>query len=84
MGFFGIGTEKKTDVEEEKHKEEEQEDNDEEETEEGEGTKEFVEGVKGLTERQLLKLLVLMNYENDYKSISDNWYDLIKIVKEDE
>ena len=80
MGFFGLGTDKKSDVEEEKQ---EDEGNDEEETEE-EGTKEFVYGVKGLTERQLLKLLVLMNYENDYESISDNWVDLIKIVKEDE
>ncbi len=65
---------------EEDEPEEEQED----EQEESEEPNEFVENIKGLTEKQLLKLLVLMEYEKEYEAVTDDWNEMIKIVKEDE
>ena len=79
MGFFGIGTEKKTDVEDEEENERE------EEKQEQDAAKDmvFVEEVNGLTNRQLLELIAVMQFENIYEDIYDDWEDLIKHIKED-
>ncbi len=88
MGFFGLGTEKKSDVEENK-KEEEDEGNDEEETEEEDGqesedNKVLIDILSKATEKQLLKLLVIMSYEKQYKNLAGDWDRIKKIVMEDE
>ena len=85
MGFFGIGTEKKTDVDEEKQKQEEEDDEGKTEEEGNKETgKEFVRLLNNLTEKQLLKLILIMRYEETYDSIFDDWDDTIKAIKEDE
>ena len=88
MGFFGLGTEKKSDVEENK-KEEEDEGNDEEETEEEDGqesenNKVLIDILSKATEKQLLKLLVIMSYEKQYENLAGDSDRMKKIVMEDE
>ena len=85
MGLFGLGTEKKTDVEEEEP--EEDDDKNEEKTDveaEEETGKAFVQLLKGLTEIELLKIQILMKYEATYDPIFDDWNDMVKAIKEDE
>ncbi len=88
MGFFGTRKEvdydkpeeESEDKEEDEDKEEEIDDEDEE-TEEKSEAKNFVGSIKELDERQLLMLLVLLKYEDNYESISEDSDGLIKIVK---
>ena len=47
--------------------------------------KEFdiVEEVKGMTEKQLLRFLVLRSYEIEGESITNSWEELIQLAKEE-
>lgn len=64
-------------VESEEDKETEHEDEPEEEG------FDFVKETKGMTEKQLLKLLVVMKWDKEYEEVSESWEGLIKIVKEE-
>lgn len=69
MGFFKE-KEKKSFVEKQKEVEEEKE-------------FDFRKEVKGMTEKQLLKLLVLLNWENYQSTVTDTEQEMIEIAKEE-
>ncbi len=73
MGLFG---KKKDEYESEKIEEPEIE-------EEEEKDFDVREAIKGMTEKQLLKMLVVIKFEEQYASISDSYEDLIDIAKEE-
>lgn len=39
--------------------------------------------LRGMTEKQLLKLLILMEWENYNNEVSESYVDLLNIAKED-
>ena len=86
MGFFGIGTEKKTDVEEENTEEDTQEEDEQEEEKDTTSTRVtqiFLNGIKGMSERQLLKFAIMIYFDDQYYGLG-SFEQMIKIVKEDE
>jgi len=48
--------------------------------------KEFdiIGAIRGMTEKQLLRLLVISDYETREKDVTDSWRELIQISKEEE
>lgn len=54
-----------------------------EETQEGEQEFDLRSSLRGMTEKQLLKLLILMGWENENESISESYDELIEIAKEE-
>lgn len=83
MGFFGTKKSQDYDDKEQEEEQEEQQDKVDEEQASNDHSKCFCDSIKGLTEKQLLKLLVMMKYEDKYGSISEDWDEIVKIVREE-
>jgi len=61
-----------------KKKEEESDETQEQEEEEFN----IVKAIEGMTEKQLLKLIVLTQYDNQQETLADDYEELIKMAKE--
>lgn len=58
-------------------------DDDDDEEEDDEEDFDFGNELKGMTEKQLLKVLVLSTLENNYEHFTDNWQKFFDIAKEE-